>query len=64
MTCGCEQVRVYRFLGLDWLGLPFPVRFAAWLVYLYRGGSDHFTEFQAKRWVGCGCIKVLREAFA
>lgn len=62
MGCGCgPSVETVCWLGLDWLGMPFPVRWLAWLVYLYRGGSDHFTEFQAARWKNCGCLAAVKK---
>ena len=45
---------VIRWLGLDWYGVPYPVR-----LRLVRDGKlTHQSKLP-----GCGCIKVLKDAW-
>ena len=48
---GCGRAKIHRWLGLDWLGYPFPLRI-------------HFDRtmymFTIKPMAGCGCIAALK----
>lgn len=59
--CGCKAVEVVRWAGLDWLGMPAPVRVAAWVVFTARGGREWPLRFCRSRWAGCGCVKAWKD---
>lgn len=43
----------YRWIGLRWEGMPWPLRVAA---------AALSPRFRRQNWPGCGCILVLRRA--
>lgn len=47
--------RTIRWIGLDWIGLPMPLRWLAWAL-----GA---ASVRPGGWWGCGCARVLREAW-
>jgi hypothetical protein len=51
-VCDCQTTPVpeYRWLGVRWMGVPFPVRLAG----LWWGIED------IDSWPGCGCAVWLR----
>lgn len=46
---GCSAPKVHRWLGIDWYGVPAPVRW--WKRW-------NFERFDTR---GCGCICVLKD---
>jgi len=62
MTCGCAAT-VYRFMGVDWIGLPAPIRVAAWLAYAYMGWTRDGPDEFYRRFPGCGCVLILKQTW-
>lgn len=61
MSCGCGQAEIVTDpFGIRYYGVPWWVRVAAWVVYLWRGGDDDLPTFYG-RWKNCGCIVALKD---
>lgn len=59
-TCGEQEQIITDPFGIRYYGVPWWVRVAAWVVYLWRGGDDDLPTFYG-RWKNCGCIVALKD---
>lgn len=75
MTCACkgkapkgeavpEAYGRIVWLGVEWEGLPAPVRFAAWAWRAWRHGADESPQDFYRRFPGCGCVARLKAAWS
>ena len=63
MKCGCSTPVRIHWLGMDWLGLPMPVRVGVWVWAAFAGRTDDTLEAFVGRFAGCGCIAALKRLF-
>ncbi len=49
--CGCKKTTIHRWLGIRWIGLPWPKRWH-W--------NPYQTEFEYWDSPGCGCILKMK----
>jgi len=50
---------IVRWMGVDWIGVPFPIR-----AYLYLRRGDGCSIEWCNRFEGCGCIDVIKAAWS
>lgn len=48
-----ESAGVVKWLGLEWYGVPYPIRLALWICHPKHPKPSGFT--------GCGCLKVVKD---
>lgn len=50
----CGNPKIYKWGGVRWYGIPYPVRIARWILLRHHPRPSH--------WHGCGCIVKLKAA--
>ncbi len=50
-----------RWAGLDWYGMPMPLRLALWIKLIWTFGHDAPSWEQVNKLPGCGCIVALKD---
>lgn len=58
---------VVRWIGVDWYGVPFPLRLiAVWAMHgnlRRRGLASRGRRAMLRLFAGCGCVKRLKDAW-